>query len=284
MSASIATVAVSAVACAQAAPQVGSDSGFAAPIGSSSLPASSLPASPLVAYQSAPATPKPSASKSPATKAPSVKPTTKKPATPSNLASSLKKLPSSTRQVVIVHAAASSDTHATLETFIKTSTGWHPEFGTMAARVGKDGMSTNHVEGTPNTPEGMFAFGPTMYGVNANPGVKYAYHNLVTDDWWNEEPGTSGYNTFEHVSTDPGGASEALWKETVDYQYFAFIEYNVPAVGNRGSGVFLHVATSNATAGCVSLPKADLVKVLTWLDPKDNPRIVISTDSNLHLY
>jgi L,D-peptidoglycan transpeptidase YkuD (ErfK/YbiS/YcfS/YnhG family) len=215
---------------------------------------------------------------------PTPAPSAKKTTTPSNLASSLRTLPASTDQVIIVHSMSASTTYASLETYVKTSTGWQPQFAAMSARVGRDGMSDHHVEGTPNTPEGMFAFGSTMYGVNPDPGVKFAYHHLVTDDWWNELPGSAGYNTFEHVSTDPGGASEALWKETVDYQYFAFIEYNVPAVGDRGSGVFLHVQTKNATAGCVSIPKDDLIKVLTWLDPAKHPRIVISTNAELHNY
>ncbi|HEY1486887.1 MAG TPA: L,D-transpeptidase family protein, partial [Micromonosporaceae bacterium] len=133
-------------------------------------------------------------------------------------------------------------------------------------------------------PEGMFAFGSTFYGVNADPGVKFAYHRLITNDWWDEYPPSPEYNRFEHVSVNPGGASEALWKQTHAYQYFAVIAYNVPAVKTRGSGVFLHVASSGPTAGCVSLPESDLLKVLTWLDPAANPRIVIATDANLAHY
>jgi len=205
-------------------------------------------------------------------------------AQPANLASGLTTLPASTTQVVIVHAASAASTHATLETYTKTSSGWTAAFPAMAARVGKDGLSNHHVEGVPATPEGMFAFGPTIYGINANPGVKYPYHRLVSGDWWDEYPPSPEYNRFLHASTSPGGGSEALWKETNAYQYFAFIMYNVPAVRSRGSGVFLHVASSSPTAGCVSLPKADLIDVLTWLNPAAHPRIVIATDANLSSY
>ena len=43
-----------------------------------------------------------------------------------------------------------------------------------------------------------------------------------------------------------------------------------------GSAIFLHVGTGTATAGCVSLPGAELVRVLRWLRPADRPRISIS--------
>jgi L,D-peptidoglycan transpeptidase YkuD (ErfK/YbiS/YcfS/YnhG family) len=38
----------------------------------------------------------------------------------------------------------------------------------------------------------------------------------------------------------------------------------------------LHVGTGGATAGCVSLPSAELLKVLRWLKPAANPTITIT--------
>jgi L,D-peptidoglycan transpeptidase YkuD (ErfK/YbiS/YcfS/YnhG family) len=64
-----------------------------------------------------------------------------------------------------------------------------------------------------------------------------------------------------------GGGSEALWRATVAYRYFAVIEYNAARVPGRGSGIFLHVDTGHATNGCVSLPRSELVRVLRWLRP-----------------
>ena len=44
-----------------------------------------------------------------------------------------------------------------------------------------------------------------------------------------------------------------------------------------GSAFFLHVAVGAPTAGCVSIPAAQLVRVLRWLAPQDHPRILIGT-------
>lgn len=149
------------------------------------------------------------------------------------------------------------------------------------ARIGSKGFSAHHTEGVASTPIGVYGFGPTMYGINANPGVRYAYHRLVANDWWDENPDSPTYNTFRHSATNPGRASEALWTVHTAYQYFAFLTFNVPPVPGKGSAIFLHVGTGGPTAGCVSLAKADLIRVLDWLDPARSPRIVLSPDADL---
>ncbi|MEV4539844.1 L,D-transpeptidase family protein [Asanoa sp. NPDC049518] len=204
----------------------------------------------------------------------------------SNLASRLRTLPASTRQVVIVYSSGYGTSYASLETFEQTNGVWRAKFDKMSARIGSKGFSDNHQEGIATTPTGVYSFGSTMYGVNADPGVKYNYHKLVTDDWWNENPDSPAYNSFEH-GDDPGGFSEALWEEVPQYNYFAVINYNIPvkvATPARGSGIFLHVMGSGATAGCVSLSQTNLLHVLEWLDPDANPRIVMAPSANLDRY
>ena len=69
------------------------------------------------------------------------------------------------------------------------------------------------------------------------------------------------------------------------YTYLAVIGYNMPARPGRGSGIFLHeVYPGYATAGCVSLPEADLLRVLRWLDPAASPRIVMAPRQVLARY
>lgn len=209
-----------------------------------------------------------------------------------NLAARLTTLPTQTRQVVVVTAASATTTYATLEAYVRVRDRWQPASASMPARIGSKGFSDNHVEGVPTTPTGVYSIGPTIYGIAANPGVRYPYHRLVSGDWWNENPSSTRYNTFQQSATNPGGASEALWKETPDYTYFAVITYNmtpnVPKpVPNAGSGIFLHqfgTSSGNATAGCVSLARNHLVDVLTWLDPKLSPRIVLTPYAQLDRY
>ncbi|MFI7430644.1 L,D-transpeptidase [Micromonospora sp. NPDC049836] len=209
-----------------------------------------------------------------------------------NRASLLSTLPKETTQVVIVGATSWTTTSATLETFRKVGHRWRPVSAPLPARIGAKGFSDNHVEGVATTPTGVYSFGPTMYGIAANPGVRYPYHPIVTNDWWNENPDSSAYNTFQHTTTNPGGYSEALWQERPAYTHFAVITYNmapnVPKpVPGAGSGIFLHefsTTPSGPTAGCVSLSHEHLVGVLTWLDPAAHPRIVLGPYAVLDRY
>ena len=197
----------------------------------------------------------------------------------------LRTLPAETTQLIIVASASMSATTATLRAYTRTGTtsAWQAALPAVTARLGGNGLSDNKHEGDRTTPAGMYAFDATMYGIAANPGTKFAYHRLVQDDWWNENSSSPGYNTFSH-GPGPGGPSEPLWQISPQYTHFAVIRYNMPATPNKGSGIFLHESSGNATAGCVSVPHADLVALLRWLDPAASPRIVISTSANLSRY
>src|SRR5262249_3707377 len=117
-------------------------------------------------------------------------------------------------------------------------------------------------EGDHATPIGVYGIGATMYGIDPNPGgLHYLYHRLVCGDWWDEDPYSSTYSRFVHVScgVTPGfaAASEALWQGTRAYTYLAVIDYNTGPVragaGAPGSGIFLHSWMDAPTEGCVAL-------------------------------
>jgi L,D-peptidoglycan transpeptidase YkuD (ErfK/YbiS/YcfS/YnhG family) len=252
-----------------------------------SRPAAALPPQSAVTATNGPATPSRTGPTSPAPTTPvparAASPTPVRTTARTNLASRLKTLPASSTQVVIVHAVNFSTTYATIETFQKSGGAWRAVFPPMSGRIGSNGFTDTPAEGRSATPTGVYSFGRTFYGNSPNPGLHYAYHHLVIGDYWDENPASPTYNTFVHGS-DPGGASEALWESPVAYSYFAFITYNVAAVPGKGSAIFLHQSDGEATAGCVSLPRGDLVEVLTWLNPSANPRIVMAPDSVLGRY
>ncbi|HET9078772.1 MAG TPA: L,D-transpeptidase family protein [Acidimicrobiales bacterium] len=144
-------------------------------------------------------------------------------------------------------------------------------------------------EGDGSTPTGLYGFEPTFYGVSASvPNPAYSYHQLVCGDWWDEDPSSPQYNTFQHVAcgaTPPfGGDSEKLWTETVAYQHLAVVDFNPAPTSNPiGSGVFLHDdTTSGYTAGCVALPSGQLDAVLAWMNPSARPHIAIGTPAEMN--
>ena len=189
------------------------------------------------------------------------------------------------RQVLVVDAPSAASTTATLTAYENDGGGWYQVFGPMPAVDGVNGWvpGPSRTEGDGTTPEGIYAIGPTMYGTDPDPGTQFPYHQLVCGDWWDEDPTSPTYNSFQHVpcgTTPPfAGDSEALWTEGNAYPSMAVIDYNTPPSGPLGSGIFLHADIGAPTEGCVSLPLADLDAVLTWLNPALDPVIVMGPDA-----
>ena len=192
-------------------------------------------------------------------------------------------------QLVTVEAAGPGSTTGTLQLWQRSGGCWRAAAGPWRARLGRNGISTHHREGDGTTPVGVFSFGRVVYGIAPDPGVRLAYHRLVCGDWWDEDPRSATYNRFRHVRCGArppfGGGSEALWTITVAYRWFAVVDYNVaPVVPGRGSAIFLHADTGHTTNGCVSLPAAELLRVLRWLRPAASPAIAIGTSAELRRF
>jgi L,D-peptidoglycan transpeptidase YkuD (ErfK/YbiS/YcfS/YnhG family) len=187
--------------------------------------------------------------------------------------------PPGSAQLVTVQAPPGTTT-ASLRLWERRGACWEPVAGPWTAHLGRSGLSAAKREGDGATPTGTYRLGATVYGIAPNPGVRLRYHRLVCGDWWDEDPRSPAYNEFRHVACGArpsfGGGSEALWRISPQYRYFAVVDYNdAPVVPGRGSAIFLHVAVG-ATAGCVSLPEAQLVRLLRWLRPSARPGIHIA--------
>jgi len=184
--------------------------------------------------------------------------------------------PAGSTQLVTVSAAGYGTAVAALELWQRSGGCWRRVGGPWQARLGRSGLSPHKREGDGATPTGTYRLGDTVYGIEPDPGVAGSYHRLVCGDWWDEDVRSPAYNTFQHVRCGVrpsfAGGSEALWRISPQYRYFAAIDYNAhPVVPGRGSAIFLHVSTGNPTAGCVSLPEARLVRLLRWLRPSAAP-------------
>jgi L,D-peptidoglycan transpeptidase YkuD (ErfK/YbiS/YcfS/YnhG family) len=186
----------------------------------------------------------------------------------------------------VVEAPEYATTYASLTAWSREGSCWVGVFGPWTARIGLNGFADHRSEGDGTTPTGAYGIGPVMYGIDPNPGVHYSYQQLVCGDWWDEDPTSPQYNTFQDVpcgQTPPfAGDSEALWEATSTYQSFAVIDYNTsPVVPGAGSGIFLHVDNGNPTVGCVSIPMGELDQLLDWLSPSASPLIVMGPTSEV---
>jgi L,D-peptidoglycan transpeptidase YkuD (ErfK/YbiS/YcfS/YnhG family) len=193
-------------------------------------------------------------------------------------------------QLVTVEATGFGANVATVELWQRKGGCWGSAGGPWPALIGDNGFSNHHREGDGTTPTGIYRLGRTVYGNDPNPGYRGPYHRLVCGDWWDEDPVSPRYNTFQHIQCGQnppfGAGSEPLWRETTYYPSLAVVDYNVhhPVVPYAGSAIFVHADTGVATTGCVSLPINDLDEFLRWLDPSMSPTIAMAPAGELRRF
>jgi L,D-peptidoglycan transpeptidase YkuD (ErfK/YbiS/YcfS/YnhG family) len=206
-------------------------------------------------------------------------------ACPPNLANALATQPTGS-QLITVEATTTRTTSATLRRWRRVGDCWAAVGRPYPARVGRSGLRRNRREGDGTTPIGTFPIGRTMFGVEANPGVRFRYKRLRCGDWWVEDAASPAYNTFQRVGCNRRPPFRTftpdMSKSPTAYAFLAVVEFNMhPVMPGRGSGIFLHAQTGRATNGCISLRRADLLRVLRWLSPAAAPEIAIGTTATL---
>jgi L,D-peptidoglycan transpeptidase YkuD (ErfK/YbiS/YcfS/YnhG family) len=184
------------------------------------------------------------------------------------------------RQRITVTASSYGTTYATLRVYQlsgSSTTKWVQVFGPWTARVGRNGVAPPGAkrEGDGRTPSGTYRFS-FFFGVLADPGFSFPFRHAYAYDYWDDDPASTRYNEWVDTRSASAGRAPEPLHVTPAYNYAAVIAYNTARTPSLGSAIFLHVSTGHATAGCVSLPSAELVKILRWLKPAANPTITIT--------
>lgn len=155
---------------------------------------------------------------------------------------------------------------------------WKLSFGPVTANVGRNGVSSNKVEGDGKTPLGLYDFG-FAFGNASKPDTSMTYRKVTSDSYWVDDPQSRFYNTWvEGTSQKDWDSAEHLSEMKTAYEYAVVIEYNMnPITPGKGSAIFLHCG-SKPTAGCVAISRDNLLKVLKWLIPSAKPQILIVSE------
>jgi L,D-peptidoglycan transpeptidase YkuD (ErfK/YbiS/YcfS/YnhG family) len=181
------------------------------------------------------------------------------------------------REVVTVTASSRSTSYATFRAYQVTGTRRTLVFGPWTARVGYNGIAAPGAkrEGDGRTPSGTYGFS-FFFGVDPSPGGYYSYRHAYPYDYWDDDPASPRYNQWVDTRTASAGRNPEPMHNVPAYDYAAVIGYNTARRPGLGSAIFLHAGTGTGTAGCVSLPQSELVKVLRWLRPTEHPTITIT--------
>lgn len=184
------------------------------------------------------------------------------------------------RQLVVVTNRSWTSSYATLESFERRADGtWRRVHGPWTVRIGRNGFGSPKREGDGQTPVGSFRV-PRLFGVNADPGVRYSWLRTDRYDVWVDDPRSEYYNLRKRRPVNGRWTSAESLYQPGPYSYAAVIGYNTAErKPYAGSAIFFHVTTGNATAGCVATTAARVLAVLRWLDPLKKPRFVMGPES-----
>jgi D-alanyl-D-alanine dipeptidase len=132
-------------------------------------------------------------------------------------------------------------------------------------------------EGDGKAPAGMFNLG-TAFGYDASAQTRLPYLALGPTIECVDDSQSKHYNQLVDNSTlaKDWNSAEHMQRHDDLYRQGIFIEHNTPASAAAGSCIFLHIWRGPAapTRGCTAMDPADIARLLSWLDPRQSPRLV----------
>lgn len=190
-------------------------------------------------------------------------------------------------QIILVTTDRTNSRNATISYYEKErwTWKWKKVYSSINGVVGKNGVTTNKVEGDGKTPAGIYSL-TDSFGTAPKPtNVKLPYTRINKYYYWIDDVTSRDYNKMYYFRGDP----KKMWRSYESlthplYSYVVEIDYNVnPIVKGKGSAIFLHTKnkSTNYTLGCVAIPKDNLVQIMKRLVPASRPHIIISDQNNL---
>ncbi|MCM3718532.1 stalk domain-containing protein [Fictibacillus phosphorivorans] len=191
-------------------------------------------------------------------------------------------------QMIIVEANGWDTKYAKLSTYEKVNGVWKKALGQMPAMLGYNGFAKVMKEGGGASPTGIYNMG-LGFGWAAKPAnSKYSYRVTTAYDYWVDDVTSPDYNKWIYYSGNPNSRWKSFERMNHPlYKYGAVIKYNEnPIVKGKGSAIFLHMwkSSTSATAGCVAVSEANMKTLLTWMDSKKKPVIVMGPSSEIDSY
>ncbi|HEY3911034.1 MAG TPA: L,D-transpeptidase family protein [Stellaceae bacterium] len=142
--------------------------------------------------------------------------------------------------------------------------------GSARAAIGRAGVSAHKKEGDGATPSGTYPLVSLFYRADrmARPRSGLPTRALSLRDAWVDDPADRNYNRL--VALPYPAHAEPMWLEDAVYDLLVVIGYNMaPVAPGAGSAIFLHVARADfaATAGCIAVERATLIRLTPFLGP-----------------
>ena len=136
-----------------------------------------------------------------------------------------------------------------------------------SAFIGKNGATTNKLEGDDCTPIGEFSIG-LLLGTHpkiCNPN--YNYSQINPNMYWVDDCNSMYYNQLVDTTKTQKDwkSSEHLIDFPIQYEYLLELKSNPNNVPCKGA-IFLHCSNNTATHGCVAINRNDMCTLVNNID------------------
>jgi L,D-peptidoglycan transpeptidase YkuD (ErfK/YbiS/YcfS/YnhG family) len=141
----------------------------------------------------------------------------------------------------------------------------------LPVALGRGGILANKREGDGGTPSGIYHPLKLWWRADRHPRPRtyLPVRPIRLEDAWCEDPQDRHYN--QPIRLVRNQAGDRLTREDHLYDFIVEIDHNAaPRIAGRGSAVFLHLARTNfsPTAGCVSMTKSAMLRLLRRMSPR----------------
>jgi L,D-peptidoglycan transpeptidase YkuD (ErfK/YbiS/YcfS/YnhG family) len=150
--------------------------------------------------------------------------------------------------------------------------GWLTAGGQITkVALGRGGIRATKREGDGATPKGLFHPLRLWWRSDrhSRPRTFLPVRVIGEEDAWCEDVSSRHYNRPVRCAANRGG--DRLTRDDHLYDFIIELDHNTkPRIAGRGSAVFLHLARADfsPTAGCVSMTRAAMLRLLERLGPK----------------
>tara|TARA_B100002051_G_C16711665_1_gene626979 strand:- start:843 stop:1331 length:489 start_codon:yes stop_codon:yes gene_type:complete len=137
--------------------------------------------------------------------------------------------------------------------------------------IGKRGLAKKKIEGDLRTPRGKYKFLMLLYRKDRIKKLVSKIKKIMIKKnmGWCDDSNSTYYNRM--INFPFKASAEKLYLKKSIYDLILVLNYNYsPVKKNRGSAIFLHVASKNysSTKGCIAIKKEDLIKLLSQINKK----------------
>ena len=142
--------------------------------------------------------------------------------------------------------------------------------------VGKNGITSNKIEGDRKTPSGIFRIGHLYYRKDkiSIPKVNLKCIKINRKmGWCDDQNYPKKYNQLINVNDKIG--HEKLFRKDYKYDLLIPIKFNyIKSIPGKGSCIFIHLTKDyQPTAGCIALSKKDFLIMLKLINKNTKIKI-----------